>query len=188
MCCFSVLVQYNRCFVSDVLCDCVLLLVHMCDQSPQHTRTCARFLAISCVVREHVAWQDAPSTRTAYVLITFVMLSLGVVVVAAVAPDVPLGGRISIGVGFTLIAVALAWDVKRCWIFAAANEWLLLIEDGRLIAAGIGTCYVRGWTQTVARFASSIHEVRFKCVPCVCVCVSVCLCVCVWTVRKTDAV
>ncbi|EGR30512.1 spfh domain band 7 family protein [Ichthyophthirius multifiliis] len=60
-----------------------------------------------------------------------------------------------------LLSLLLVLWVISHWEKSDTNEWLLLIQDGKQVKAGIGLQCYKGLTQTVVRFPSSINKVEF---------------------------
>lgn len=59
-------------------------------------------------------------------------------------------------VGFVASSAVALFYLSKRWCSAEPNEWLLIIEDGKMKACGIGLkCFV--WpSQTVVKFPSAI--------------------------------
>jgi len=57
---------------------------------------------------------------------------------------------------------AIAYLVLLRWETALPNEWLLLIQDGRLVRAGVGLTVFRSLNAQVVRFSSNMHKVTWK--------------------------
>lgn len=60
------------------------------------------------------------------------------------------------------VILLAAFEVSRRWETAKPNEWLLVIDNGRLLKAGIGLRVFRWPWQQVVRFPSSIYKVPFR--------------------------
>lgn len=52
--------------------------------------------------------------------------------------------------------------LKSRWVESEADEWLLIIRDGKLIKAGIGLKAIAGLSDTVVKFPSKIEKVTFS--------------------------
>lgn len=50
-----------------------------------------------------------------------------------------------------------------CYETSEPNQWMLVIQDGELVKAGVGIQHWRSTGQVVARFSSAIQKVTFKC-------------------------
>merc|ERR1712100_707925 len=57
---------------------------------------------------------------------------------------------------------AIAYLVLLRWETALPNEWLLLIQDGRLVRAGVGLTVFSSLNAQVVRFSSNMHKVTWK--------------------------
>jgi hypothetical protein len=64
-------------------------------------------------------------------------------------------------VGFYIIVGLIIWTVSR-YESSTPNEWLLLIEDGKLIKGGIGLKAYKSLTAAVVKFKSTINKVEFS--------------------------
>ncbi len=58
-------------------------------------------------------------------------------------------------------AAALVEWIRRS-VVASPNEWLLVIDNGKMVKAGIGMHALRGWNQQIVRFPSFIQKVSFS--------------------------
>jgi hypothetical protein len=69
--------------------------------------------------------------------------------------------------GFAIAAIAIASAlvvlrfVRRAWVVAAPDEWLLRLRDGAMIEAGIGIATWRWPGDVVVRFTSTLQRVAF---------------------------
>ena len=72
-------------------------------------------------------------------------------------------------VGIQLAVVALILGVvfilhklaKGLYVEGSANEWVLIIRNGRMVKAGVGLSCFRGPMDQVARFPSKVNKVTF---------------------------
>jgi len=89
-------------------------------------------------------------------------------VLLAAGSTAPSDGILSkIGISLSLFDVLLLllllmipiviWQIKTRWITANANEWLLLVENGKLVQSGIGLTVFKGLNSVVVRFPSFIQ-------------------------------
>ncbi len=69
--------------------------------------------------------------------------------------------------GFAIAAIAVASAflvlrfVRRAWVVAAPDEWLLRLRDGSMIDSGIGISVFRWPGDVVVRFTSTLQRVAF---------------------------
>ena len=65
-------------------------------------------------------------------------------------------------VGLAASSAVVFYYLCKRWYSAEPNEWLLIIEDGKMKSCGIGLkCFV--WpSQTVAKFSSAIQRISFS--------------------------
>ena len=76
-----------------------------------------------------------------------------------------MGSAISIAVVSTLLAgvlLVVAWQIKSRYVSADANEWLLLIKDGKLRKGAVGITVFRGIGESVVKFPSLLNKVTFS--------------------------
>ena len=66
--------------------------------------------------------------------------------------------KASIGV---LAAAGTIFPAKGQWVESGADEWLLVIRDGKLIKSGIGLKTFIGLTDTIVKFPSRVEQVNF---------------------------
>lgn len=65
----------------------------------------------------------------------------------------------SIAIGTALLVIIVAGTIvflKGRWIESHADEWLLVINDGKLVKAGIGMKTLIGLSDTVVKFPSKV--------------------------------
>lgn len=61
-----------------------------------------------------------------------------------------------------LIGAGLLYFVYIYWETADPNEWMLLIDNGKMVNKGIGLRCFRFPTQQVVKFPSQIQQVEFN--------------------------
>lgn len=122
------------------------------------------------VINDERDWQNERGHN--FTFLQPLVVILGVVVVLGIAcvvlgNTVPQPTNISaaqraITSGVGGIAVLLAvFELWRRWFVAPVNSWMVVLEDGKLRKAGTGLRHFRGFTQTVATFASTLQKVPF---------------------------
>ena len=63
---------------------------------------------------------------------------------------------------FGVLAVAGAiLFAQGQWVQSGADEWLLVIRDGKLVKSGIGMKTFMGITDTIVKFPSRVERVNF---------------------------
>lgn len=67
-----------------------------------------------------------------------------------------------IGVVVFALVVGLTIFLKSRWVEAGADEWLLVIKDGKLSKAGIGLKTISGLNDTIVKFPSRVEKVTFS--------------------------
>eukprot|EP00605_Chrysophyceae_sp_TOSAG23-4_P002226 GSChrysophyteH1.ASY1.ANO1.2469.1 assembled CDS len=60
------------------------------------------------------------------------------------------------------VPIALFISFTNRYVTAEPDQWQLLIRDGKLVDAGIGSCHFKGFFDRVVRFPSSIQKVEFR--------------------------
>ncbi len=60
-----------------------------------------------------------------------------------------------------IVAGAIVFLQSR-WVESEADEWLLVIRDGKMIKAGIGMKTLIGFSDTVVKFPSRVEKVTFS--------------------------
>jgi len=65
------------------------------------------------------------------------------------------------GAGTLLLAIAIAYFLSSRWETALPNEWLLLIQDGKLVRAGVGLTVFRSLGAQVVKFSSCCNKVAW---------------------------
>lgn len=69
---------------------------------------------------------------------------------------------LSLAAVFVVIAIYIGYIVVQArWVESQANEWLLVIQDGKLVKAGVGLKAIVGFSDTVVKFPSKIEKVGF---------------------------
>lgn len=58
------------------------------------------------------------------------------------------------------IAGSIVFAQSR-WVTSKADEWLLVIRDGKLLKSGVGMKTFVGFADTIVRFPSKIEQVTF---------------------------
>lgn len=61
-----------------------------------------------------------------------------------------------------LVAKGIWQYVASLYVTSEANEWLLILNNGKMKAAGVGLCCMRGPFDQVAKFPSQVNKVTFK--------------------------
>lgn len=57
--------------------------------------------------------------------------------------------------GVLAVAGSILFAQSR-WVYSEADEWLLVIRDGKLLKSGVGMKTFVGFTDTVVKFPSKI--------------------------------
>uniref|UniRef100_A0A7R9Z8H8 Uncharacterized protein n=1 Tax=Chlamydomonas euryale TaxID=1486919 RepID=A0A7R9Z8H8_9CHLO len=73
-------------------------------------------------------------------------------------PAAPSIGGSAIGLA---VALGALWSWKSRWFTGKANEWILVVRNGRMVKAGVGLTVFRGMYDTVVSFPSVIQKVSF---------------------------
>lgn len=60
-----------------------------------------------------------------------------------------------------IVAGTIAFLQSR-WVESEADEWLLVIKDGKMTKAGIGLKTLIGFSDTVVKFPSRVEKVTFS--------------------------
>lgn len=56
----------------------------------------------------------------------------------------------------------LAYFIYTGWVTAEPNQWLLVIDNGKLVKAGIGLKTFKWPSQSYVKFASEIRKINFN--------------------------
>lgn len=70
----------------------------------------------------------------------------------------PFWGLCGLAVAFSSLGIYL----NRKWVEAAPNEWLLVINDGKLKQSGVGLKVLAGPADTIVKFPSRVEKVYFS--------------------------
>lgn len=63
---------------------------------------------------------------------------------------------------FVFITYGVVLFLQSRWVKSDADQWLLIIRDGKLVRAGIGLQTLSGFSDTVVKFPSKIEKVTFS--------------------------
>lgn len=63
--------------------------------------------------------------------------------------------------GILAALMFVSFCIKRRYVVAQPNEWMIVLKGGKLIKCGVGISVFQGWDEKIVKFPSKIHKVPF---------------------------
>ena len=74
--------------------------------------------------------------------------------------------KVAIPVGLILVGFGVACAIYKyiasLYVTGEANQWVVILNNGKMKAAGVGLCCMRGPFDQVAKFPSQVNKVTFR--------------------------